>query len=183
MRIKDAWDWKENVQKVYSMYIYIYIFSLAMPLCGETWKGLVTLLQKALHCAEHLAHQSDYSIHVFLSPTMWSHILRWLNTVRKMRETACWHAVAVRLGYKKLKEEYSKWFMEGSGDTATKNVALWRNLCISRLGRFWNSFWKKMKPERKPLSFPQEPQTRIVCLEVTWQSCNNHMQHYDIIGI
>ena len=37
---------------------------------------------------------------------------------------ACWHAVAVRLGYKKLKEEYSKWFMEGSGDTATKNVAL-----------------------------------------------------------
>ena len=32
--------------------------------------------------------------------------------------------LAVRLGYKKLKEEYSKWFMEGSGDTATKNVAL-----------------------------------------------------------
>ena len=44
--------------------------------------------------------------------------------VRKMRGMVCWHAVVVRLGYKKLKEEYSKWFMEVSGDTATKNVAL-----------------------------------------------------------
>ena len=52
---------------------------------AERRKGLVTLLQKALHCAEHLAHQSDYSIHVFLSPTMWSHILRLFEQTLKPR--------------------------------------------------------------------------------------------------
>ena len=53
-----------------SLFGYVYTASLATPLRGETRKGLVTLLQKALHCAEHLAHQSDYSIHVFFSPIM-----------------------------------------------------------------------------------------------------------------